>query len=106
MDWGAALRAARPAAGVEGSEAARWAREAGGRRTRAKGGGGRRTWARGGGGRRRAASRARATAGGVEGEGGRPSARQRTSGEMEATGRAVVFIAPPPLVAVGEATRD
>ena len=48
----------------------------------------------------------RATAGGVEGEGGRPSARQRTSGEMEATGRAVVFIAPPPLVAVGEATRD
>jgi len=46
-------------------------------------------------GRRRAASRARSTAGGVEGEGGRPSARQRTSGEMEATGRAVVFIAPP-----------
>ena len=69
MDWGAALRAARPAAGVEGSEAARWAREAGGRRTRARGGGGRRTWARGGGGRRRAASRARATVGGVEGEG-------------------------------------
>ena len=74
-------------------------------RTRAKGGGGRRTWARGGGGRRRAASRARSTAGGVEGEGGRPSARQRQSGEMEATGRAHVFIAPP-LVAVGEATRD
>ena len=49
----------------------------------------------------------RATAGGVEGagDGGRrrgrgrrraaSRARQRTSGEMEATGRAVVFIAPP-----------
>ena len=75
------MRAARPAAGVEGSEAARWAREAGGRRR--------------GRGRRRAAPRARSTAGGVEGEGGRPSARQRTSREMEATGRTVVFIAPP-----------
>ena len=38
----------------------------------------------------------RATAGGVEGEGdgGRPSARQRRR-EMPATGRALVFIAPP-----------
>ena len=78
----------------------------------------RRTWARGGGGRRRAASRARATAGGVEGEcesgrrRGRGRRRQafgaaenRRRREMKATVRALVFIAPP-LVAVGEATRD
>ena len=96
------LRAARPAGGVEGGrEAARWAREAGGQRTRARGGGGRRRAAyvgegddvrRRGRGRRRAASRARATAAVL--------IRRRREGV-----RALVFIAPP-LVAVGEATRD
>ena len=57
----------RPAGGVEGGRARRRAADEGER------GGARQTY----GGRRRAASRARATAGGVEaeGDGGRPSAR-------------------------------
>ena len=48
-------------------------------------------------GRRRAASRARATAGGVEGEGdgGRPSARQRIGEDEKWRRRALVFIAAP-----------